>query len=151
MSTTSRRVIDPLATNVRFDDNLLFVDLADGRVLGVPLEWFPTLRDATVDQRRLWRLIGPDVRIHWQELDEDLSVRGLLAGLDQFRNLTAVGAIIELASERPSPYPSPRGRGNDSPLLLGEAGPQAGYKCVPARQLKDLAHRCRPAAPNPEA
>ena len=90
ISTTSRRAIAPLATNVRFDDDMLFVDLADGRVLGVPLEWFPALRDATIDQRRSWRLIGPGVGIHWQELDEDLSVQGLLAGLDQSPNLRPV-------------------------------------------------------------
>jgi hypothetical protein len=92
ISTPSRRAIVPLATNVRFDDNMLYVDLADGRVLGVPLEWFPALRDATLAQRRSWRLIGPGIGIHWPELDEDLSVQGLLAGLGESRNLRPVAA-----------------------------------------------------------
>jgi hypothetical protein len=58
---------------------MLYVDLTDGRVIGVPLEWFPSLRDASLDQLNNWRLIGPGVGIHWEELDEDLSVEGLLA------------------------------------------------------------------------
>jgi hypothetical protein len=67
-----------LATNVRFDDEMIHVDLADGRSISAPLEWFPRLRDATAAQRDNWRLIGRGVGIHWEELDEDLSVAGLL-------------------------------------------------------------------------
>jgi len=58
---------------------MLYVQLSDGREVGVPLEWFPSLRDATADQRANWRLIGRGIGIHWEELDEDLSVEGLLA------------------------------------------------------------------------
>ena len=68
------------AQNVRFDDTMMYVDLVDGRVIGVPLEWFPTLRDATAEQRNTWRLIGQGIGIHWPTLDEDLSIRGLLSG-----------------------------------------------------------------------
>lgn len=68
------------ARNVRFDDDMMFVDLVDGRVIGVPLEWFPTLRDASLEQRNTWRLIGQGIGINWPTLDEDLSVRGLLSG-----------------------------------------------------------------------
>jgi len=67
-----------LATNVRFDDEMIHVDLADGRSISASLEWFPRLRDATAAQRDNWRLIGRGVGIHWEELDEDLSVAGLL-------------------------------------------------------------------------
>ena len=67
------------ATSVRCDDEMLRVQLADGREIGVPLEWFPRLRDATPAQRGNWRLIGQGVGIHWEDLDEDLSVAGLLA------------------------------------------------------------------------
>ena len=67
-----------LATNVRFDDEMIHVDLADGRSISAPLEWFARLRDATAAQRDNWRLIGRGVGIHWEELDEDLSVAGLL-------------------------------------------------------------------------
>jgi hypothetical protein len=52
--------------------------LADGRELAVPLEWFPRLRDATPEQRSNWRLIGRGQGIHWADVDEDISVAGLL-------------------------------------------------------------------------
>lgn len=68
----------PRAIGVSFADNDLVVDLEDGRVIHVPLEWFPRLRDATKKQRADWRLIGRGVGIHWPRLDEDISVRGLL-------------------------------------------------------------------------
>ncbi len=68
-----------LAVSVRFSNDMLYVQLSDGREVGVPLEWFPSLRDATADQRASWRLIGRGIGIHWEELDEDLSVEGLLA------------------------------------------------------------------------
>ena len=67
-----------VAVNVQIIDDALHVMLADGRELSVPLEWFPTLRDATPEQRNNWRLIGRGIGIHWDDLDEDLSVAGLL-------------------------------------------------------------------------
>ena len=67
------------AADVRFEAEMLVVRLQDGRVVQVPLEWFPTLRDATDAQRADWRLIGGGIGIHWEQLDEDVSVRGMLA------------------------------------------------------------------------
>ena len=64
---------------VRFEDDTLHVQLTDGREVSTPLEWYPKLRQATKEQRENWRLIGKGVGIHWEELDEDLSVEGLLA------------------------------------------------------------------------
>jgi len=78
-SVVPRPAARPLATGVRFDNGMMYVRLADGREIGVPLEWFPLLRDATPEQREHWRLIGGGVGIHWQDLDEDLSVARLLA------------------------------------------------------------------------
>ena len=72
------RPITVFATDVRFDDGMLHVQLSDGREIGVPLEWFPRLRDATEEQRANWRLIGKGVGIHWEDIDQDLSVEGLL-------------------------------------------------------------------------
>lgn len=71
---------EPLAVDVWVDDAALRVSLDDGRELSVPLEWFPRLRDASASQRAKWRLIGIGEGIHWPEIDEDISVRGLLAG-----------------------------------------------------------------------
>jgi Protein of unknown function (DUF2442) len=69
---------DPTAVDVSFAGAALHVVLADGRELSVPLEWLPRLRDASPEQRAHWRLIGRGEGIHWPEVDEDVSVRGLL-------------------------------------------------------------------------
>jgi hypothetical protein len=63
---------------VEFSHDQLRVFLSDGREIAVPLEWFPRLRDASPQQRARWQLIGRGLGIHWDELDEDISVAGLL-------------------------------------------------------------------------
>ena len=68
----------PRAASVEFKDDQLVVRLEDGRTIMVPLEWFPRLRDATDAQLADFRLVGQGIGIHWPQLDEDLSVRGLL-------------------------------------------------------------------------
>jgi hypothetical protein len=62
-----------------FTEDSLVVALADGRQVSAPLEWFPRLRGAIPRQRKNWRLIGGGVRFHWEDIDEDISVRSLLA------------------------------------------------------------------------
>jgi hypothetical protein len=69
---------DARATVVSFNEVSMCIKLVDGREIIVPLEWFPRLRDATVAQRNNYRLIGDGIGIHWDDLDEDLSVVGLL-------------------------------------------------------------------------
>ena len=66
------------ATSVRFDEHTMWVDLTDGRTLGVPLAWFPRLLRATPAEREQveWSRVG----LHWEAIDEDISVAGLLAG-----------------------------------------------------------------------
>jgi hypothetical protein len=65
-------------TAVRFDEHTMWVELSDGRTLGVPLAWFPRLLGASPAQRQ--RVELSRVGLHWEELDEDISVAGLLAG-----------------------------------------------------------------------
>ncbi len=72
--------VDPRAVDVATDNDNLTVDLADGRRLTVPLAWFPRLLHASPAQRRNWRLLGDGHGIHWPDVDEDLSVSGLLRG-----------------------------------------------------------------------
>jgi len=67
-----------LALNVRFTTDALLVALSDGREISTPLEWFPRLRDATPVQRKNWRLIARGIGIHWEDVDEDISVATLL-------------------------------------------------------------------------
>jgi len=66
------------ATGVTFDDDSMWVGLSDGRTLGVPLAWFPHLMRATLEQRANFRISRRG--LHWESLDEDISVAGLLAG-----------------------------------------------------------------------
>lgn len=67
------------ATGVRFDADSMWVTLADGRVLGVPLAWFPRLLSASAEQREEFRISRRG--LHWEALDEDISIDGLLRGL----------------------------------------------------------------------
>lgn len=67
------------ATNIKFTDIAMTVSLEDGREISVPLEWFRSLRDASRQQLENWRFIGKGEGIHWEDLDEDISVKGLLA------------------------------------------------------------------------
>lgn len=69
-----------VATDVRVTDEAIGVVLADGRTLTVPLDWYPRLQAGSSRERKNWRLIGSGVGIHWPDLDEDISVEGLLAG-----------------------------------------------------------------------
>ena len=78
MSSSIAKPSPALATEVWFDASMLHVRLMDGREISVPLEWFSKLRGASAEQRGNWRLIGNGVGIHWEDLDEDLSVAALL-------------------------------------------------------------------------
>ncbi|MBM3466023.1 MAG: DUF2442 domain-containing protein [Armatimonadetes bacterium] len=68
----------PRADAVETTDDTLVVHLTDGRTLSVPLDWFPRLRQASAEERRNWRLVGRGIGIHWDGIDEDLSVKALL-------------------------------------------------------------------------
>ena len=80
MNASRRRgiVSSVRATNVRFDDDSMWVELSDGRTLGVPLAWFPRLLRATREKREACRISSRG--LHWEALDEDISLAGLLAG-----------------------------------------------------------------------
>jgi hypothetical protein len=80
MSTSVVNQQIPSAQDVKVTDDTLSVDLGDGRTISVPLAWFPRLVHATQEERNNWRLIGNGEGIHWETLDEDISIVGLLAG-----------------------------------------------------------------------
>jgi len=80
-----RRAYTPtaaLAKSVKFADDMMHVSLTDGRIISVPLIWFPLLHEAAPEQRERYEIGGGGVSLHWPEIDEDLSVAGLLAGAD---------------------------------------------------------------------
>jgi hypothetical protein len=82
---------EPLATGISFSEDFFRVALDDGSEISVPLAWFPRLLHGTPEQRRHWELIGLGQGIHWPDLDEDISVEGILAGRgDQTRARKAV-------------------------------------------------------------
>lgn len=81
MSSSAEQVERPRAVLVRTSDDVLTVDLEDGRSIAVPLCWYPRLEHATSDERENWQLIGNGTGIHWPDVDEDISVESLLLGL----------------------------------------------------------------------
>jgi hypothetical protein len=83
--TKSRRAYVPtsaLAKSVSFNEEMMHVSLTDGRCISVPIIWFPLLRGATSEQRANYEIGGAGTSLHWPDLDEDLSVAGLMAGAD---------------------------------------------------------------------
>ena len=80
MSTSTIDVKAPEAERVAVAADTLTAELSDGRTISVPLDWYPRLTHATPQERDNWELIGRGEGIHWPDLDEDLSVEGLLAG-----------------------------------------------------------------------
>ena len=75
-SSADERVLD-----VQFTDDTISVSLRDGRVITVPLVWYPRLLDATASERNNWKIAGGGYGIHWPVIDEDLSTEGLLRGV----------------------------------------------------------------------
>lgn len=76
----SARITDERLLDVRFDDASLIVDLMDGRTISAPLSWYPRLLHATPEQRAHWEKCAGGYGIHWPDVDEDLSIEGLLRG-----------------------------------------------------------------------
>lgn len=71
---------EPTVVGVALDDTHLSLDLADGRGVRIPLEWYPRLLHATRAERQNWRLLGEGYAIEWPDLDEHIGIEGLLAG-----------------------------------------------------------------------
>ncbi len=80
MNTLSVEMQVPNVQEVTVTSDTLSADLTDGRTISVPLAWFPRLLYSTQEERNNWRLIGGGRGIHWEDIDEDISVEGLLAG-----------------------------------------------------------------------
>ena len=80
MSNSETVLRTPQAESVQVTEDSLVVDLSDGRTVSVPISWYPRLECGTSAERSNWRLIGRGEGIHWPDLDEDISLEGLLAG-----------------------------------------------------------------------
>lgn len=80
MIISQTEIAIPNAQQVSVSDEALTVELEDGRTLSAPLGWYPRLAHATPAERQRWRLIGQGTGIHWDDIDEDISIEGLLLG-----------------------------------------------------------------------
>ena len=80
MHTSMIELEVPTVSNVVMTDDTMTVDLADGRSIAVPLAWYPRLVNATPQERSAWHIIGQGHGLHWDALDEDISVENLLMG-----------------------------------------------------------------------
>jgi hypothetical protein len=80
MSFLAVEIEIPLAVYASLTDDTLTVDLSDGRTISVPIGWYPRLEHANPEERTNWRLIGKGQGIHWEDIDEDISIDGLIAG-----------------------------------------------------------------------
>lgn len=86
--------ISPRPIKARFDDDMMWVDIEDGRTIGVPYAWFPRLLHATPEQREAVELSPSG--LHWEEIDEDISIAGILAGRG---DKTKLGRAAGVAAE----------------------------------------------------
>lgn len=80
MNTLEIERNSPRAIGVKIDESALTVDLEDGRTISVPLAWYPRLLEGTEGERNRFRFIGGGEGIHWEDLDEDISIENLLSG-----------------------------------------------------------------------
>lgn len=78
MNTLINNTTQATAKSISFKNDMLCVNLLDGREINVPLTWFPKLSQASPEQLNNWRFIGRGLGIHWEDLDEDISIEGLL-------------------------------------------------------------------------
>lgn len=91
---TPKSSIEPAITDVAVSAHLLTVTLNDGRIVSTPVSWYPRLRDATQAQRSNWKIIGSGIGVNWPDVDEDLSLQGMLDGrvsMDLIRERNQLG------------------------------------------------------------
>jgi hypothetical protein len=96
----------PFAEDVTVSASTLRVELSDGRSISAPLAWYPRLVRATPAERKRWRLIGRGLGIHWTDLDEDISVEGLLAGKPSGESQASFGKWLATRASRRASFRS---------------------------------------------
>jgi len=100
MNSLAIEIQEPSAQNITVSQDSLVVDLVDGRTIIVPLVWYPRLWYGTLKERNHFEIIGGGTLIHWPDLDEDLSVSGLLAGRQSGESQQSLKRWLE---KRPKP------------------------------------------------
>ena len=94
----------PKIRDVRVTEDTLSVDLEDGRTISVPLAWYPRLAYATPEERRRFEIVGAGYGIHWPDLDEDISVEGLLAGKRSTESPQSLKRWLKARKRDPKPH-----------------------------------------------
>ena len=102
MNTLAVEIRIPEALNVLLTDDTLSVDLSDGRSISVPIAWFPRLLHSTEQERNNWRFIGKGQGIHWEDIDEDISIEGLLSGKPSGESQESLKKWLAKRSEKDS-------------------------------------------------
>ena len=97
ISTTEISV--PEAMTIAVTEDSIIADLSDGRSISVPLTWYPRLAFAMPEERERWQLIGRGQGVHWPDLDEDISIEGLLAGRKSGESQKSLKRWLEARSE----------------------------------------------------
>jgi hypothetical protein len=90
MTSLAYKIDIPYACNINITEDTLSVDISDGRTISVPLIWYPRLAYATEKERNNWRLIGNGHGLRWDDIDEDISVEGLLSGKKSMESQTSL-------------------------------------------------------------
>jgi hypothetical protein len=90
MSTSAIEIQEARAQSVKVGEDSLVVDLVDGRTISAPLAWYPRLCHGTEQERAHFEIVGDGAYIHWPDLDEDLTVAGILAGRRSGESLTSL-------------------------------------------------------------
>jgi len=109
MSTLKVEQTEARAQHVKVTADTLTVDLSDGRTISVPLAWFPRLLHGSISERNDWRFIAQGEGIHWTDLDEDISVDGLLSGHQSRESHASLEKWLQTRrSKRPSPRKTTR-------------------------------------------
>lgn len=102
MNTRAVEIKIPEALNISLTDDTLSVDLSDGRSISVPIAWFPRLLHSSEQERNNWRLIGRGQEIHWEDIDEDISIEGLLVGRPSGESQKSFKKWLAIRSEKAS-------------------------------------------------
>jgi len=108
MSTSASDLHQVLAQEVKVTRDELRVSLSDGRTIAAPLTWYPRLLHGSSQERADWRLIGRGAGIHWEALDEDISVEGLLAGLPSGESQESLKKWLDARGKRITSRPKRR-------------------------------------------
>lgn len=114
MSISELELRMPTAEHVDVSAETLSVELSDGRTISAPLAWYPRLLHGSPHERRKWRLIGRGQGVHWDALDEDISVEGLLAGRASGESQASLKRWLEARTRKARKQANPSRRGRPS-------------------------------------